>query len=317
MKRLYIIGNGFDLYHGLPTSYLSFKDYLKNNNIISYDNFNNSFYYYNDINDLWANFEENLSNLDTETVIDRFSDYLPHFSIDFRDRDMGAFDIEIKNFVNSITTSLKFSFVDFIKDAVKKGKQNKILRSFCNESKFISFNYTNTLEKLYSVNKKDILYIHGNIYDDNEDIILGHGVEPCDIDFGNYISNIDNNGVFVENAWLDCESDFINIAYNEGAATLEQYYLSSFKNTEKILVDNEKFFDSLFNIEEVYVLGHSLSDVDLPYFYRLVKILPRSTKWIVSYYTEEEKIANFFKVVDLGIEEDSIKMITINDLKLP
>ncbi|MBE4034348.1 hypothetical protein HJ127_19095 [Vibrio parahaemolyticus] len=315
MQRLYVIGNGFDIYHGLPTSYLLFKDYLKNNNITSYDNFNDNFYYYNNIDDLWANFEESLSNLDTEKVLDDYSDYLPHFSSDFKDRDIGAFDIEIQNFVNSITSSLKLSFIEFIKDAVNKGGQRKILNLIINDARFISFNYTSTLEKLYSVNEKDIFYIHGNVYNDNEDIILGHGVDPSEIEFCDYISNMDNNGVFVEDDWLSCESDLTNMAYNDGSSTLREYYLSSFKNTEKILSDNEGFFKSLYNIEEVYVLGHSLSDVDLPYFNRLVKSLPRSTKWMVSYYTKEEKTANFFKVVDLGVEEDNIEMITINNLK--
>ncbi|MBR6755416.1 MAG: hypothetical protein IKM15_00470, partial [Peptococcaceae bacterium] len=29
MKKLYIIGNGFDLHHGLPTSYADYKKFLQ------------------------------------------------------------------------------------------------------------------------------------------------------------------------------------------------------------------------------------------------------------------------------------------------
>jgi hypothetical protein len=39
-------------------------------------------------------------------------------------------------------------------------------------SKVISFNYTETLEKLYTFQAKDILHIQGNI---NSEIIIGHG----------------------------------------------------------------------------------------------------------------------------------------------
>lgn len=314
MQRLYVIGNGFDIHHELPTKYLLFKDYLKENNRVSYDNFINNFFSYDRDEDLWNHFEESLSNLDSEKVIDDLSDYLPFFSADFKDRDTGAFDIEINNFVNSITSKLKTSFIEFIKDADTKGEQEKKINIIIKDSKFISFNYTSTLEKLYSVNEADILYIHGNVHKDNEDIVLGHGVNPSEIEFSNYASNMDNNGVFVEDGWLSCESDLTMTAYNDGAQTLREYYLSSFKNTEKILEENEDFFNSLHSVEKVYVLGHSLSDVDLPYFIRLAKSLPRAVKWAVSYFTEDEKTTNFFKVIDLGVEKDNIEMIRISDL---
>lgn len=31
MKRLFIIGNGFDIAHGLPTRYLDFREFLEKN----------------------------------------------------------------------------------------------------------------------------------------------------------------------------------------------------------------------------------------------------------------------------------------------
>ncbi|EGQ8479470.1 hypothetical protein GTP37_15160 [Vibrio parahaemolyticus] len=315
MQRLYVIGNGFDIHHELPTKYLLFKDYLQRHNRVSYDNFVNSFFCCETEEDFWKNFEENLSNLDAEKVIDDLSDYLPHFSSEFKDRDTGAFGIEVNSFLKTITSDLKASFIEFIKDAANKGEQEKKLNKIVKDSRFISFNYTSTLEKLYSVNAKDILYIHGNIYKESEEIILGHGVNPSEIEFGNYTSNMDDSGLFVENGWLSCESDLTMMAYNEGANTLMDYYVSSFKNTEKILDENEDFFNSLYDIEEVYVLGHSLSDVDSPYFIRLVKGLPSSAKWYVSYYFEDEKLGNFYKVIDFGVNEDNIEMISISDLE--
>ena len=35
--RLYIIGNGFDMRHGLPTGYKHFKSYVEKNNQDLYD----------------------------------------------------------------------------------------------------------------------------------------------------------------------------------------------------------------------------------------------------------------------------------------
>ncbi|EML0342126.1 bacteriophage abortive infection AbiH family protein [Vibrio vulnificus] len=310
MQRLYVIGNGFDLHHGLPTQYDSFKEYLKSHNRVSYDNFVNKFLYETEKN-FWNNFEENLSNLHSEKVIDGLINHLPRFRSEFK----GAFGIEVNNFVKTITYDLKASFIEFIKDAVAKGEQEKKLNIIVQDSRFISFNYTPTLERLYSVKEKDILYIHGNVYKKSEDIVLGHGVDPSEIEFGNYMPDMNDSGVFVEDGWLSCESDLTMMAYNDGANTLRDYYVYSFKNTEKILNENEEFFNSLHDIEEVYVLGHSLSGVDSPYFIRLVKGLPSSVKWYVSYYLEKDKLGNFHKVIDFGVNEDNIEMISISDLE--
>ena len=65
INHLYIIGNGFDLYHGLPTSYGHFSDYVK-----EHDNELAELvekYYFHKINsDFWSDFEENLSGLDDD-----------------------------------------------------------------------------------------------------------------------------------------------------------------------------------------------------------------------------------------------------------
>ena len=37
MKRVFIIGNGFDLAHGLKTGYFSFRDFLKSKDRPFYD----------------------------------------------------------------------------------------------------------------------------------------------------------------------------------------------------------------------------------------------------------------------------------------
>ena len=40
-------------------------------------------------------------------------------------------------------------------------------------SDYLSFNYTNTLEILYGIDRRKILYLHGNALRDDE-LILGH-----------------------------------------------------------------------------------------------------------------------------------------------
>ncbi|MCS6118044.1 hypothetical protein G3444_03800 [Shewanella baltica] len=37
-------------------------------------------------------------------------------------------------------------------------------------------------------------------------------------------------------------------------------------------------------MKEIYILGHSLSDVDIPYFERIASIVKSDCYWYVSYY---------------------------------
>ena len=41
------------------------------------------------------------------------------------------------------------------------------------------------------------------------------------------------------------------------------------KNTQAVIAENEAFFGNLADVTDVYVLGHSMAEVDLPYFERV------------------------------------------------
>lgn len=81
--RLFCIGNGFDLNHGLKSSYLDFRDYLKENNLDLYKTLMDMYRLYDrelfimncepyvneknaplEDNIFWSDFENNLSKLD-------------------------------------------------------------------------------------------------------------------------------------------------------------------------------------------------------------------------------------------------------------
>lgn len=68
----------------------------------------------------------------------------------------------------------------------------------------------------------------------------------------------------------------------------------------------------------IYVLGHSLGNVDIPYFKAInaANDFPEKLHWYVSYYSEDEKrrLAKTMckKVMDKGA---SLEMITMTDLQ--
>ena len=60
MRNLIILGNGFDLAHGLQTKYSDFRDYIWNNNREFYKQLTK--YIFED--DLWNDFENALGSFD-------------------------------------------------------------------------------------------------------------------------------------------------------------------------------------------------------------------------------------------------------------
>lgn len=313
MLVLYIIGNGFDLYHQLKTRYTDFASYLEVQNQRILDDFNK--YYYMDSNqELWANFEANLSNLDTELVLDELSDYLPgSFGDDFQDRDRYAFQIEIEMLVDRLTTEMKSEFKNFIVNACN-ANSNKINNiKFIANSKFISFNYSNTLEKIYKIAREDILYIHGSAFE-NDSIILGHGVEPSKFT-NDLVEAVPPEDLTEEELvmWRQEMSDKFDYEYELGVTEVNKYLAASFKSSAEIIKENKSYFASLQEIDTVVILGHSMSDVDMPYFDEISKRIKKNSFWFVSYYSDAEHDELYSSVQQFAQSDNYIELFKIDD----
>lgn len=57
------------------------------------------------------------------------------------------------------------------------------------------------------------------------------------------------------------------------------------------------FFNSLANIRQIIVLGHSLNDVDLPYFDKIIQATGKNTLWKFSFYNTKD-IERINKFID-------------------
>ena len=328
MGNLFIIGNGFDLDHGLNTRYENFHQYLKlvesrlfNNqeskkileflidiiddaemfdeyigdyrwtdfetslNYLDFTNYLVSFSMYDEIYgyrnryDIDEDFETLDSNIDYHGLlacISEEADYLD-YKIDYRN------NTEVKEYVKSALNEeteiesineqkalqisqdcsyLKNYFSQWINTIeINKNIERKI--DFYNlinsdNSIFMTFNYTKTLELLYEVNSDKICHIHG-IQDG--DVVFGHGGEGRGIDYTTYVG-----------------SEYI----------LESVYESYRKDTRKIIIENEEFFDSLNGqVDKIYSYGFSFSEVDLPYIRRICEsIETENVVWYINDYDE-------------------------------
>lgn len=70
-----------------------------------------------------------------------------------------------------------------------------------------------------------------------------------------------------------------------------------YKDTSIIISQNNDFFDSLSNIRQIIVLGHSLNDVDFPYFDKIIQKTGKNALWKYSFYNTED-IERINKFID-------------------
>lgn len=332
MNTLYILGNGFDLYHSLDTKYQSFAKYLEKVDCEVYDLILN---YYglphltadssNKEYALWARFEEALADLDYEQVLEDNSGLTASLGDpDFRDRDWHSYQIEMELIIEKLTDNLKSRFTKFILSLNYPINIDHVRINLNSESLFLNFNYTDTLERYYSIERSRICYIHNKVekpkaankrtLESNTQIILGHGTDPA-----NYVDKdeVPPEGLSDEelDQWNEQMADQYEYSYDSAKSEILTYYTKSFKNSKDVISDNYGFFSEINNILNVFVLGHSISNVDIEYFKMIKSRIAKKAIWNVAYYSDLEKKNHLQTLTDLGIDAQNINQIRIEDLK--
>ena len=304
MRNLYIIGNGFDIYHGLDTKYQSFASYLhrKDGEIYGYL----LIYYglpdivYDTVSDedyeAWSTFEIALADLDYEQVLEDHSDSMANPALeDFRDRDWHTYQIDMELIIKQLTTDLISIFNQFILNVQYPSDINDRRLNLIPQSKYLNFNYTDTLERFYNVDSTDICYIHEKSSVDDCKIVLGHGTDPAVFEIK---EPEEPEGLSQDDLirWKEYMADREDYSLRSAKDEILSYYTKSFKNTLTVIEEKIKFFESLDYIERIYVLGHSISEVDIKYFEAVKNHSPLAVKWYVTYYSDSEK-ANHMKAL--------------------
>ncbi|RUO68341.1 bacteriophage abortive infection AbiH family protein [Idiomarina ramblicola] len=312
--KLYVIGNGFDIHYGLDTRYTSFGLYLKNNYrntydlLVDYHGFcdldpNNSA----SMSDpLWSDFETSLSLLDTDNVLEANMDAMPNYASDsFRDRDRYTLQIEMERILGFLTTELYKAFKEFILSVqIPEFDQSKAM-NLDRDAIYLSFNYTNTLAQYYDIPDENVLFIHKKADPDVDELILGHGIDPDNFNEEPVKPPAGLSDEDLER-WMEYQSDQYDYSYERGKETINQYFSATFKGTEKIIKDNENFFTQLDEIDEVYILGHSLAEVDLPYFKKLTQSVKPNAKWVATFYNPDDEEGHRNKLKGIGISDVSV-----------
>ncbi len=161
-------------------------------------------------------------------------------------------------------------------------------------NKFISFNYTNTLEHIYGIPHNRIFYIHGFALDGNN-LIAGHHDES--------LFEEPPQPVFAspEEEALYYEGYDEDVRITEANEIIRRYYGATYKDTTSIANANLRYFEALSDVDEVYIIGHSLSDIDFEYFELIKSHVAAGSEWHISYYTDDDYDNACDFVEDLGL----------------
>jgi len=281
MPKLYVIGNGFDLLHDLPTKYEHFYRFAEEllDEISEFYNLTIS------NGGLWKDFENDLGKFSWRSF------YSTHNHIDvtaenFKPSMLYCLQDDLENESDDHVASIRSRFEEWINDIdISVAKKTM---DICFESRYLSFNYTSTLQHVYKIDPKQILHIHGNAQN-YDDLIFGHGItiekEP----------DFDEDGEPTRTPFSDAE----------GASMYPLYALQ--KPVEELLRQHEDFFQSLSYVDNVIVIGHSLSPVDLPYFKRIAECAQNAV-WTFYYYNPSLVEEFREKLIECGICSSKIEL---------
>lgn len=249
-KKLFIIGNGFDIWSGLNSQFINFKHFYYNNqDIILKDlglkshGINNGhlktdleivygdpFNCFELTDSFWNQFENNLKKI-SYSQINQLFDY----------STSGTINLALA-LVNS-KKILDYAFEQWVKSLLIHDKNDSF--RFDEDCIFINFNYTDTLTQLYGVNPNNVFHIHGSA-SSGDSIIYGHSMHAYHAPIS--LRENGNNRLFLVG----------EARYQFDKHALQNYLrLLCYLNLSGV---------NLKSISDVYVLGHSFNASDSFYF---------------------------------------------------
>ena len=293
------MGNGFDLCHGIKSSYYDFRDYLK----IHYEDLVDLLEHFIDVPNLWSDFENNLGAVDLKKIVDHYVSKAKNDAMSF---PLNTF--EARGAADEISRSCRYVvllFTDFLRSYMEQWiasleePGDRKLNCIDKWDRVISFNYTKTVETLYNVQSDQTYYIHNtpdtsleivgyvgwNSYLQNasppeKGIVFGHGR-------GDVKPTIFTNPL--PSTTYAYEMNYAHGQLENTHETLNDYFEMSGKNVDLILPELKDYLGFPEVIDKIYIIGHSLSKVDRQYFQEIANRFGPTIEYHVTYFREREK----------------------------
>ncbi len=290
MKRLIIVGNGFDLHHTMKTQYTHYRDYLISigkNDVVKCFEGNGEF----EPEYLWSRLEEVVGSLNYE---DAYCYLTSYSSDDWKDSAHHDFQYEVEKMTH-YWPELKDNLAGWIRQIEYTKADDSLRELLRGANSFLSFNYTNTLEVLYGISKSNITYIHGDA-SVTDDLVLGH------------------RGDSWYPEW-DPNNPDGDVRLLEASSIMDDHFDDTRKQIESIIQQHKTFFERCSEYDEIYVIGLSYNETDRMYIEEIVKH-NENAKWFFNWYSKED-----FNYIDkyarsLSIAPNCYKKISIDQLHI-
>lgn len=304
MNRLLIMGNGFDLEHGLKTAYWNFREYLEEKHLDFLIAFEKMYNFYpvdfgdpyvgtetqqkreEDLKDrLWENFEEAIGSPNIGSMLNASECILDNLD----GGNIGIEDTMDEYWRNEYGFIQQFP--EYVKEWVEQLSTKDIMprkRALVNDEECIclNFNYTDTLENVYHI--ENVLHIHGSVCENS-------GVEPI---MGHY-----------NRKDIEKHKEAANKAdeyFDEGETSIQraiaEFLRPINKDTDEIIKNNQRFFDQLSEIDSITIIGWSAGVVDIPYLKKVAESVKPDAIWHVYWHDEEAQkmLKNAFDYVGIA-----------------
>ena len=299
MSSLFIIGNGFDIAHGIPTKYRDFREFI----IKLYPEaliYRDEVTLIEDMLDTapevfaaeillstmdrvagedWSNFEEALAyvNFDHKFPLPKHKENetededkaLMQKYLLYMDPIIRGYKVCSKYWQKFFRLWIKEVQSSIKKDMFSSKKSLKILFSKPN-TVFLTFNYTQTLQHLYGVKK--VTHIHNR---SGQKLIFGHGQKNPTY------WNTGGNG-FIVSSFLD---EMLRSFKKDTISALRKHY-AFFKKLDK-------------TINKVYSYGFSYGKVDGIYIKEIIKRISPNATWYFNSFEATDKEALRIKKIKL------------------
>lgn len=288
LKTLYIIGNGFDLHHGIKSRYADFRKYCEEQDEEMVKRLK---MFHENPEKLWSDFEAEMGNIDAEKLLDWTKLLNPEWNASWKGHY--RFVDEVSEEVDYLRT-LTLSFRDWVL-SLKLEDVKPMLELKKQDSLFLNFNYTKTLEEVYKIRRNQIWYIHGVAEGDFANLIVGHDQSEREI-------------------WRKFSSD--NELEDEARKDIIELVAGWRKPTEQIIASHEDFFHSLNKVGEVIVLGHSMANVDMPYFQKIKDNINSDTTWRISVFDGHDYQRKLAAVEKLKLGKRNVQFFHLQDISL-
>ncbi|KQK26096.1 hypothetical protein AR438_10975 [Chryseobacterium aquaticum] len=295
MSKLYIIGNGFDRYHNLPTSYNDFHRFV----IQNHSNLQNIFedYFQLSVNSeyLWTDFETDLSSFNWKAFFNEFN-HIDVLNENFKPSSVFGLEDELEQETEELIRKIRDAFENWLMDLSLEDTEKKL--DLNENSIFLNFNYTLTLEEIYEISRDNIYHIHGDVEHNQGSLIFGH------------------NKTLRSKPTFDKNGESTRALFSDSEGTAHYPFFALKKPVRDTIAENKKFFGSIREVSEIIVLGHSLNSIDLPYFKEIKKKVKDISKWNISFYYDSERDEHLKTLLKMGIDHDKIEFFKMNELEL-